>query len=48
MYAVVNMGHGHPKIVAATVEAIQSGAMINLPFHNPMYAKLAKRLHKVR
>lgn len=47
MFAVVNMGHGHPKILAAAIEAMQSGAVINLPFHSPLYAKLAKRLHEV-
>ncbi|PVH83616.1 ornithine aminotransferase [Cadophora sp. DSE1049] len=45
MYAVVNMGHSHPKILAAAVEAMKEGAIVNLPFHNPAYGKLAKKLH---
>tara|TARA_R110002060_G_scaffold10156_1_gene15059 strand:- start:494 stop:682 length:189 start_codon:yes stop_codon:yes gene_type:complete len=47
MYAVVNMGHSHPKILAAAVEAMKEGAIVNLPFHNPAYGKLAKKLHDV-
>lgn len=45
MYSVVNMGHGHPKILAAAVQAMTEGAVVNLPFHSPYYGKLAKKLH---
>lgn len=48
MYSVVNMGHGHPKILSAAIEAMQAGAVVNLPFHSPYYGKLAKKLHQVR
>lgn len=47
MIAVNNMGHGHPKIVDATVEAIKMGATINLAFQSPYYGRLAKRVTKV-
>jgi ornithine--oxo-acid transaminase len=47
MYSVVNMGHGHPKILAAAVKAMTEGAVVNLPFHSPYYGKLAKKLHDV-
>lgn len=47
MYSVVNMGHGHPEIVAAGVEAMEAGAVVNLPYHSPYYGKLAKLLHEV-
>jgi len=26
------MGHGHPKILAAAIKAMEEGAVINLPF----------------
>jgi ornithine--oxo-acid transaminase len=48
MYSVVNMGHGHPKILAAAIKAMEEGAVINLPFHSPYYGQLAKKLHEVR
>jgi ornithine--oxo-acid transaminase len=47
MYSVVNMGHGHPKILAAAIKAMEEGAVINLPFHSPYYGQLAKKLHEV-
>lgn len=47
MFAVVNMGHSHPKILAAAIKATNEGAIVNLPFHNPYYGKLAKKLHEV-
>ncbi len=47
MIAVNNMGHGHPKIIKATIEALNMGATINLAFQSPFYGKLAKRLHEV-
>ncbi|CZR64870.1 related to CAR2-ornithine aminotransferase [Phialocephala subalpina] len=47
MYSVVNMGHGHPKILAAAIKAMEEGAVINLPFHSPYYGKLAKKLHEL-
>ncbi len=47
MFAVVNMGHSHPKILAAATKAMNEGAIINLPFHHPYYGKLAKKLHQV-
>jgi ornithine--oxo-acid transaminase len=46
MFSVVNMGHAHPRLVAATTEAVQERAVINLPFLNPSYGKLAKKLHE--
>ncbi|KAN0096071.1 PLP-dependent transferase [Hyaloscypha variabilis] len=48
MYSVVNMDHGHPKILAAAVKAMTEGAVVNLPFHSPYYGKLARKLHDVR
>ena len=47
MFSVVNMGHGHPKILAAAIKAMEEGAVINLPFHSPYYGQLAKKLHEV-
>jgi len=47
MFSVVNMGHNHPKIVNATINALQQAAVLNLPFHNPYYGRLARRLHEV-
>jgi len=47
MFSVVNMGHGHPRIVAAATKAMQEGAVVNLGFHSPHYGKMAKRLHEV-
>ncbi|RMJ17092.1 hypothetical protein CDV36_003251 [Fusarium kuroshium] len=44
MIAVTNMGHGHPKIVKAAVEALQTGATINLVAQNPHYGQLARRI----
>jgi ornithine--oxo-acid transaminase len=47
MFSVVNMGHGHPKILAAAIEAMKEGAVVNLQFHSPYYGKLAKKLSEV-
>lgn len=47
MFSVVNMGHGHPKILKATIDALQEAPVLNLPFHNPYYGQLARRLHEV-
>jgi ornithine--oxo-acid transaminase len=47
MYSVVNMGHGHPKILKAAADTMEEGAVVNLPFHSPYYGKLAKKLHEV-
>jgi ornithine--oxo-acid transaminase len=47
MYSVVNMGHRHPKILAAAMKAMQEGAVVNLPFYSPYYGRLANKLHKV-
>lgn len=44
MIAVNNMGHGHPKIVDAAVNAIKTGATVNLAFQSPCYGKLAKKI----
>lgn len=44
---MVNMGHGHPKIIAPAKAAMDEVAVVNLPFHSPYYGKLAKRLHGV-
>ncbi len=35
MYLVANMGHGHPKILAAAMKAKQQGAVVNGSFHSP-------------
>lgn len=48
MFAVMNMGHGHPKIVAAAVEAMQDAPLVNKAWIHPTYPKLAERLCKVR
>ncbi|KAL1873949.1 ornithine aminotransferase [Diaporthe australafricana] len=45
MYSVTNFGHSHPKIVAAATKAASECAVVNMPFHNPYYGQLAKRLH---
>ena len=42
------MGHGHPKILKAAVKALEEAAVVNLPFHNEYYGRLAKKLHEVR
>ncbi|KAL6399600.1 ornithine-oxo-acid transaminase [Ilyonectria robusta] len=47
MIAVTNMGHGHPRIVKAAVEALQTGATINLVVQNPHYGQLARRITQV-
>lgn len=47
MFSVVNMGHGHPRIVSAAVKAVQEAAVVNIAFLNPLYAKLATRLWEV-
>ncbi|KAH8657936.1 pyridoxal phosphate-dependent transferase [Xylariales sp. PMI_506] len=47
MFSVVNFGHSHPKIVEAAVQAVQEGAVVNMPFHSPYYGQLAKRLHEL-
>ncbi|KAK5024828.1 hypothetical protein LTR13_010671 [Exophiala sideris] len=46
MYSVVNMGHGHPRPVSAAIEAMKEAGCVNIAFHNPLYGKLAKRLHE--
>jgi ornithine--oxo-acid transaminase len=48
MFSVVNMGHAHPRLVKAATEAIQRCGVVNLPFLNPSYGRLAKKLHEVR
>jgi ornithine--oxo-acid transaminase len=48
MFAVMNMGHAHPKIVAAAVEQIQTVPLVNAAWIHPLYPKLADRLCKVR
>ncbi|KAK2608034.1 hypothetical protein N8I77_006671 [Diaporthe amygdali] len=45
MYSVTNFGHSHPRIVAAATKAASECAVVNMPFHNPYYGQLAKRLH---
>ncbi|KAK6368218.1 ornithine aminotransferase [Exophiala oligosperma] len=47
MFSVVNMGHGHPRIVSAAVKAVQEAAVVNIAFLNPLYAKLATRLWEI-
>lgn len=47
MIAVNNMGHGHPKIIEASVEALRAGATVNLAFQSPYYGQLARRLTQV-
>ncbi|KAI8721523.1 Ornithine aminotransferase [Fusarium sp. LHS14.1] len=44
MIAVTNMGHGHPRIVKAAVEALQTRATINLVVQNQHYGQLARRI----
>jgi 4-aminobutyrate aminotransferase-like enzyme len=48
MFAVANMGHAHPKIVAAAVEQMQNAPLVNAAWIHPFYPKLADRLCKVR
>lgn len=48
MIAVNNMGHGHPKILEATIKALNAGGTVNLAFQSPYYGDLAKRITKVR
>ncbi|CDK27991.1 unnamed protein product [Kuraishia capsulata CBS 1993] len=47
MFAVVNMGHSHPKIVSAMVKAIQDRALVNTAFVSPSYAALAAKIHQI-
>jgi ornithine--oxo-acid transaminase len=47
MYAVVNMGHSHPKIVDAAVQQLKKAAVVNLPWHSPLYGQLGRKLHEV-
>ncbi|OQV03844.1 hypothetical protein CLAIMM_08832 [Cladophialophora immunda] len=47
MYSVVNMGHGHPRIVSAAIDSMKEAACVNIAFHNPLYGRLAKRLYEV-
>ncbi|GMG40584.1 unnamed protein product [Ambrosiozyma monospora] len=46
-FAVANMGHSHPKIVKASVDAIQNGALINTAFLSPSYGQLGATINKV-
>ncbi|EXJ80439.1 hypothetical protein A1O1_08584 [Capronia coronata CBS 617.96] len=45
-FAVLNFGHGHPKIVEAVVEQTRKLSLVNTSFINPLYAKLADRITK--
>lgn len=47
MYSVVNMGHSHPKIADAAVQQLKKAAVVNLPWHSPLYVQLGKKLHDV-
>ncbi|KIY01538.1 uncharacterized protein Z520_03090 [Fonsecaea multimorphosa CBS 102226] len=47
MFSVVNMGHGHPRIVSAAINAMKDAACVNIAFLNPLYGRLAKRLYEV-
>ena len=47
MIAVNNMGHGHPKIVDAAVNALKTNATVNLAFQSPYYGRLARRITEV-
>jgi ornithine--oxo-acid transaminase len=47
MFSVVNMGHGHPRIVSAATEAMKEAACVNIAFLNPLYGHLGKRLYEV-
>ena len=46
-YAVVNMGHSHSTIVSAATAAMRECAVVNLPWHNPSYGLLGKKLNEV-
>ena len=48
MFAVMNMGHAHPKIVAAAFEQMLQAPLVNTAWIHPRYPKLAERLCKVR
>jgi 4-aminobutyrate aminotransferase-like enzyme len=47
MIAVNNMGHNHPKIINASIKALQEGATVNLAFQSPYYGQLARRVTQV-
>lgn len=47
MFAVVNMGHNHPKIVKAAQDALASCSMVNSAVMSVSYAKFAKKLSQV-
>jgi len=46
-HAVVNIGHSHPKFIAAITEQAQKLAFYNNSVQNPLQQQLAKRLGKI-
>lgn len=46
-FAVANMGHAHPKIVAAACKATQECPLANTAVMSPSYAKLGSKIQEV-
>lgn len=46
-FAVVNMGHCHPKIVKASQDAIAKCPLVNTAYINPSYAKLGVKIKEL-